>query len=86
MVESHGQKYYKLDPKQQQWKHDLQRAEILKCQIELSIYDYYITQHKMVRARLGEKNTNNKRSNLHEKLHESTLAKELMQGGGSSEL
>ena len=30
IVKPHGQKYYKLDPKPQQWKHDLQRAEILK--------------------------------------------------------
>ena len=28
IVESHGQKYYKLDPSPEQWKHDLQRAEI----------------------------------------------------------
>ena len=30
IVESHGQKYYKLDPKPELWKHDLQRSEILK--------------------------------------------------------
>ena len=30
IVESHGQKYYKLDPKPELSKHDLQRAETLK--------------------------------------------------------
>ena len=29
IIESHGQKYYKLKPQPQQWKQDLQRAEIL---------------------------------------------------------